>query len=74
MYFRDPSKYKYTTDNIIVGNAELHVVEIKGRKGWAKLGGGVIYDKQDAIKYATKLNQIIKHNVLRQYAQRNYRG
>lgn len=74
MFFRDPSKYKYTTDNIIVGRAELHVKSVRGRNGWASLGGGVIYDKPTALKYAAQLNRIILRNEKRVLAQRNHRA
>ncbi|HDU7846699.1 TPA: hypothetical protein RGG13_001105 [Acinetobacter baumannii] len=70
MYFRDPSKYKYTTDNIIVGHAELHAVNVNGRQGWALLGGGVTFDKKSALKYAKALDDILKFNLLRKCAER----
>lgn len=74
MFLRDPSKYKYTTDNIIVGNAELHIKSVRGRNGWATLGGGVIFDRPDAVKYARQLNRIIQHNTRRVMAARNPRA
>lgn len=66
MYFRDPSKYKYTTDNIIVGRAELHAITTRaGQHGWATLGGGFITDRKAAMKYAERMNGLIQSNTQR---------
>lgn len=70
MFFRDPTKYKYTTENIIVGRAELHQVQVRyGQTGWATPGGGVITDRKQAVAYAKRMNQIIEQNTLRIKAQ-----
>lgn len=63
--FLDKSKYKlFENDkNVIVGQAELSY--IPHLNGWATLGGGVIYNKQDAIKYAQRLDIIITFNLRR---------
>lgn len=62
MFHRTPEKYLYTTSNIIVGNAELPFVS--GRKvGWITPGGAVISNKDDAIKFARRMNDLIFANM-----------
>lgn len=31
--------------------------------GWIVPGGGIIYDENEAIRYAQKLDELIKHNI-----------
>lgn len=63
MKHRDPAKYKqFIGDkNIIVEDGELVYVE-KPYKGWSSLDGTIFRNRKEAIKYATKLNQLIKWN------------
>lgn len=62
--FKDKSKYKLyeNQDNILVGKGELPF--IKG-KGWITPCGHLFTNRDDAINYAIKLNQIIADNTLR---------
>ncbi len=64
MSFRDPSKYKEFPgqDNILVENGELVCVIGPQGKGWITLSNVIIYNREDAIAYATKLNSLIKFN------------
>lgn len=50
----------YTTENILVGKAEL-VYSIHN-KGWMIPGGKVIKNQVDAIKYACHFNDLILFN------------
>lgn len=75
MFFRDQSKYKYTTPNIIVGRAELHTINLRnGQTGWATPGGGVITDRKKAIAYAKRMDSIIEFNTLRLKAMKPLRA
>ncbi len=64
MFHRTPEKYKYTTANIIVGNAELPFVSNR-QVGWITPGGRVISDKSDAIKFAQRMHELMTGNMRR---------
>lgn len=61
--FKDKSRYKHFEGdkNIIIGNAEL-VYVIQPIRGWITLCGNIITNKQDAINYAKKLNELYTYN------------
>lgn len=48
--------------DIRVGDAYLYYVNAHGAWGWIVHGGRVIYDKTDALNYATKVNALINPN------------
>ena len=61
---RNPKVYK-TFDgqnNIIVGSGELIAVTTDKGRGWITPHHQVIYNRKDAIAYATKLDSIIQYN------------
>lgn len=64
MWHRDPAKYKEFTgqENVIVGAGELIAVTTKYGKGWITPHHQIIYNLDDAIAYATKLDEIIISN------------
>ena len=49
----------FITENIIVGNAELFALPIDGITHWVLPGGRLTNDKDEAIKLATTINNII---------------
>lgn len=74
MYVRNPNKFKYVTENIIVGRAELHVHEVNGQAvGWALPGGGIIYDRKQAQQFAKRMNALMEYNTLRLRAKQAHR-
>jgi len=64
MWHRDPAKYDQFPgqDNIIVGNGELVAVFTDRGKGWITLNNEVIHCKEDALAYASKVDELISFN------------
>ena len=62
MWHNKKHKYKEFEGmgNIIVGDGELPVNP--SRTGWVTPCGTLILNQEDAIKYATKLNEVIQDN------------
>lgn len=58
-------------DNIIVGEAELVAIITNQGMAWLTLCNTPILNRPDAIKYATKLNELIKFNRIRLATERN---
>lgn len=58
------SKYKQFPgqDNIIIGSGELIAVQTVRGKGWITPANDIIYNREDAEKYAKKLDDLIQHN------------
>lgn len=67
MYHRKLHKYKEYEgmENIVVGQGELIRVFTSHGVGWRTPSGTVIHDKQEAIRYATALNSLIRYNQIR---------
>lgn len=58
-------------ENIIVGSAELIAVTTDRGMAWLTLCNTPIFNKQDAIKYATRLDDLIQFNRVRVATERN---
>ena len=63
MWHNDPEKYRYSSDNIIVGKAELTYISEGKTIGWAIPGGHIITDFEKAKHYAQRLNKVILVNL-----------
>lgn len=64
MWHHNPETYKKFPGqlNIIVGSGELIAVTTTHGNGWVTPHNQVIYDREDAIAYATKLDNLIQTN------------
>lgn len=64
MWHHNPETYKKFPgqENIIVGNGELIAVSTAKGKGWITPHNQVIYNREDAVAYASKLNDLIQFN------------
>lgn len=72
MFLRDPSKYTYKTENIILGEAELFAITVKGKQGWSLPGGQVVYDRSTAMRMAAHLDGLIRYNKFKRMPKRPY--
>lgn len=64
MQHRDKNKYKQFPgqDNIIIGSGELIAVVTTRGDGWITPANDVIYNREDAEKYAKRLDDLIQFN------------
>ena len=53
----------YITDNIIIGMGELPAQKTRHGICWITPGSGRIYDRDEAIEYAKRLDALIQSNV-----------
>lgn len=63
MFHRTPEKYNYTSQNIIVGKAELPYDS--KMKAWIAPGGKMITHQADAIRLAGRMDEVMETNALR---------
>lgn len=61
-----PSKELYITDNIIIGTGEVPARRAKEGIVWVLPGGRTTTNRDEAIRYAIKLDKIIQSNLTRQ--------
>ncbi|WP_432481724.1 hypothetical protein [Moraxella sp. ZY200743] len=73
MYHRKTHKYKEYEgmENIVVGQGELVRVFTSQGVGWRTPSGTIIYNKQDAINYATRLDEFIRYHQIRVATQKS---
>lgn len=48
--------------DIVVGDARLYAVGTGKTLGWVIHGGRVLFDKSQALRYASKTNQLIQRS------------
>lgn len=60
--FRNPERYKeFENDkNVIVGYGELVHINTPNGDGWITPCKHIFYNKEDAVQYASHLNEMIK--------------
>lgn len=75
MYHRKPEKYKEFEgmENVVYGKGELIKVNTPQGVGYRAPCGNIIYDYDEALAYAKRLDQIIRtNNIL--FAQKRLKG
>mgnify|MGYP000016323229 CR=1 FL=1 len=68
MWHRKLEKYKEFEGmkNIIVGHGELAYIQAPdGKPGWITLCGNIIHDREEAEKYAKKVDDLFQFNKLK---------
>ena len=75
MYHRKPEKYKEYEgmQNAVVGKGELIRVITPIGVAYRAPCGSLIYDRDEALEYARKLDRLIRKNTLL-FIQRNLKG
>ena len=59
----NPPPELYITDNIIIGMGELPARRTSKGLYWVTPGNGRIYDRDEAIEYAKRLDALIQSNM-----------
>lgn len=75
MYHRKPEKYKEFEgmENVVYGKGELIKVNTPQGVGYRAPCGNIIYDYDEALAYAKRLDQIIRTNTIL-FAQKRLKG